>query len=99
MNNPEWPTSICGPKIKVIVRIWTPEFGLREYARFMRRQPNSAGRPVLKIMEAEFAVHVFALNCQAALLLEDHEGNIEVHAHHSDFDQFDDFVRPENAIQ
>ena len=99
MTNPEWPTSDFGPKIKVAVRIWTPEFGLREYSRFMRCLPNSAGRPVLQNMEAEFAVHVFALNCQAALLLEDHEGNIEVHAHHSDFDQFDDFVRPENAIQ
>ena len=99
MTNPEWPTSDFGPKIKVAVRIWTPEFGLREYSRFMRPMPNSAGRPVLKAMEAEFAVHVFALNCQAALLLEDHEGNIEVHAHHSDFDQFADFVRPENGIQ
>jgi hypothetical protein len=50
-------------------------------------------------MEAEFAIHVFALDCQAAILLEHQDGTVAVAAHHSDFDQFDDFVRPENAIQ
>ena len=99
MNNPEWPEDAFGPKIKCSLRIWTPEFGVREQSRFMPCLPNSAGRPILKAMEAEFAIHVFALDCQAAILLEHQDGTVAVAAHHSDFDQFDDFVRPENAIQ
>jgi hypothetical protein len=100
MSDSNWPKcEMLGEHyIKVIVRFWTPEGGIREQESFTHPMPSSSGHPELNQAKEDFAVHCFAFNCEAALLTETYDGDIKVIAHHTDFD-WDSQVLPEEAIE
>lgn len=99
MPDSNWPKceTLGEPYVKVILRLWTPEMGVRQEQDFMH--PVNCLRQVLQEFRANFACHVFALNCQAALIMEHEDGTTLVSAHHNDFDMYEDMVLPEDAIQ
>ena len=100
MSDSNWPkcVSLGKPYIKVILRFWTPESGIREQETFIHPRQPQKSKAVLDQAENDFSVHCFAFNCEAALMTETIDGHIKVIAHHTDFD-WDSQVLPEDAIE